>query len=148
MLAALDACRSSAVRGEPLTFGLLASWQQLVLGSDAPTPWRTTDAFARHVRYAYSPELPARFDAAIAQANGTDSVAVRAVRAYLDVCFFHPFADGNARAARLALDHVLTRAGLGLHAVDPLFVIARSTDDVSGVYTMTEMLRLLAGPLA
>lgn len=90
----------------------------------------------------------ARFEAAIAQANGTDSIAVRAVRAYLDVCFFHPFADGNARAARLALDHVLTRAGLGLHAVDPLFVIARSTDDVSGVYTMTEMLRLLAGPLA
>ncbi len=148
MLAALDACRSSALRGEPLTFGLLAGWQQLVLGSDAPSPWRTTDAFARHVRYAYSPDLPARFDAAIAQANGTDEVAVRAVRAYLDLCFFHPFADGNARAARLALDHVLTRAGLGLHAIEPLVVIARSTDDVSGVYTMTEMLRLLAGPVS
>lgn len=148
MLSALDACRASALRGEPLTFALLASWQQIVLGTDAPAPWRTTDAFARHVRYAYSPDLPARFEAAIAEANGTDSVAVCAVRAYLDICFFHPFADGNARAARLALDHVLTRAGLGLNAIEPLIVIARSTDDVSGVYTMTEMLRLLAGPTA
>lgn len=146
MLAALDACRASALRGEPLTFDLLASWQQLVLGTDAPPRWRTTDAFARHVRYAYSSALPARFEAAIAEANGADSVAVRAVRAYLDICFFHPFADGNARAARLALDHVVTRAGLGLHAIEPLVVIARSTHDTSGAYSMAEMLRLLAGP--
>lgn len=148
MLAALDACRSSASRREPLTFGLLASWQQLVLGTDAPPPWRTTDAFARHVRYAYSPDLPARFETAIAEANGADTEAVRAVRVYLDICFFHPFADGNARSARLALDYVLTCAGLGLHAIDPIIVVARSTDDTSGVYTMTGMLRLLAGPLA
>jgi Fic/DOC family len=29
-------------------------------------------------------------------------------RVPFDVCFYHPFPDGNARAARLALDHVLT----------------------------------------
>lgn len=148
MLMALEACRSSARRGEPLSFSLLARWQQLVLGTEAPTPWRTTSAFARHIRYAFSPDLPARFDSALAEANGTDAVEVRAVRAYLDICFFHPFADGNARSARLALDHVLTRAGLGLHTIDPLILIARSTDDTSGVYTMMHMLGLLEGPLA
>jgi hypothetical protein len=79
----------SSVRGEPLSFSQLASWQQRVLGSDAPPSWRTTDAFARHVRYAYSPDVPARFDAAVVEANGTDDVAVRAVRVYLDICFFH-----------------------------------------------------------
>jgi len=50
----------------------------------------------------------------------------RAARAYLDVCFFHPFQDGNARCARLVLDFVLTRAGLGLHACEPLFIMSRS----------------------
>lgn len=31
---------------------------------------------------------------------------------YLDVAFFHPFADGNARAALVALVHVLAREGI------------------------------------
>jgi hypothetical protein len=45
----------------------------------------------------------------------------RAARAYLDVCFFHPFVDGNARAARLIFDGVLAREGVILADVRPLF---------------------------
>jgi len=145
MATALEACRASARCGEPLTFELLADWQQVVLGLEAPPAWRTTDALARHVRYAYWPDLPVRFAAALEQANSNDPVEVRAVRAYLDVCFFHPFTDGNARAARLAFDHVLTRAGLVVAAADPIFIIARATDDSSGVLAMTEMVRRLVG---
>jgi Fic family protein len=52
-----------------------------------------------------------------------------AARVYLDVCFFHPFDDGNARAARLALDCVLTRAGLAIHVAEPIFAIPRWADD-------------------
>ncbi|MEU0059386.1 Fic family protein [Streptomyces sp. NPDC006334] len=32
-------------------------------------------------------------------------MAARAARAYLDVAFFHPFTDGNARTALLTLVH-------------------------------------------
>ncbi|MET7621918.1 hypothetical protein [Streptomyces sp. NPDC005408] len=36
------------------------------------------------------------------------------IGAYLDVCFFHPFGDGNARSAFLALIFVLDREGVAL----------------------------------
>jgi hypothetical protein len=127
MAAALDACRASAHRGERLTFERLAAWQAIVLGR--PAPFRAGDAYAKggRERYALLPETPQHFDAALDEAGDlAANVAVRAARAFLDVCFFHPFDDGNARAARLALEHVITRAGLALHAVEPLFVVARS----------------------
>jgi hypothetical protein len=148
MHAALDACRASARRDEPLTFDRLAAWQALVLGEHAPVAWRTTDAFARHVRYAYAPDLPDRFDAALAEANGSDEVVVRAARAYLDVAFFHPFPDGNARAARLVLDHVLARAGLGLVAMEPVALLLRSATDDNGPFWLAYTLDRLIGPLA
>jgi hypothetical protein len=125
---ALDACRESAARDEPLSFALLARWQRAVLGgTPEPLAFRTTDAFAKRgrERYAYASDLEARFEAALRDAADPGvPVAVRAARVYLDVCFFHPFADGNARAARLAMDHVLTRAGCGLHAIAPIIQVA------------------------
>jgi hypothetical protein len=51
----------------------------------------------------------------VAGANdATVSARARAARSSLDLGFLHPFDDGNARAARVALDFVLTRAGLVL----------------------------------
>ncbi|WP_311774568.1 Fic family protein [Streptomyces sp. AK010] len=44
-------------------------------------------------------------------------MTARAARAYLDVCFFHPFDDGNARSAFLALIFVLAREGIALDGV-------------------------------
>ncbi len=149
MRAALQACRASATRGEPLAFDRLAAWQALVLGLDEAPPFRATEAFAKagRERYALASDTEAQFRAAIEEANDAGSPAsVRAAKAYLDVCFFHPFADGNARAARLALDHVLTGAGLALHAVGPIFVIARAADDARGLYNLTSTIDHLAGP--
>ncbi|MDC0720290.1 Fic family protein [Nannocystis bainbridge] len=146
MLAALTACRAHARSGAPLTFAALASWQALVLGVAAPQ-FRTTEAFARggHVRYGLTDDTSARFTACLAEAGSDELLAVRAARVYLDVCFFHPFADGNARAARLALDHVITRAGLALHSVEPLFVIARDARDVRGAWCLAHALEQLLG---
>ncbi|MFI5828639.1 Fic family protein [Streptomyces sp. NPDC051578] len=41
----------------------------------------------------------------------------RAARAYLDIAFFHPYPDGNARLALLVLAHVLEREGVRLDEV-------------------------------
>lgn len=147
MLAALTACRASARRGEPLTFAALASWQALVLGVDEAR-FRTTDAFAGHGRdrYGLAPDTPQRFAACLAEsAPGELRPALRAARVYLDVCFFHPFVDGNARAARLALDHVVTRAGLALHTVEPIFVVARAADDRRGAFSLAWAIEHLLG---
>jgi hypothetical protein len=54
------------------------------------------------------------------------------VRLYLHLCFFHPFANGNARAARLWFDYLLRRGGYEIAFVEPLFVVERFAGDFVG----------------
>lgn len=145
MEVALDACRASAERGEDLTFDRLAAWQGIVLGEAGPATFRSGEAWAKRgrERYGLARDTRERFEQCLADANNHDLVVVRAARAYLDVCFFHPFEDGNARAARLALDHVLTRHGLGLHTAEPLFLIPRNVED--GAWQWTRLVDHLMG---
>jgi hypothetical protein len=56
--------------------------------------------------------------------------------------------DGNARAARLALDHVLTRAGLWLRADEPVFTVSRSATDARGARALVRVLGELVGASA
>lgn len=147
MVQALAACRASAERGERLDFERLSTLQALVLGVDA-ADLRTGDAFAKggRERYAHDVGLRKRFEGWLAESNDRATpVPVRAARVYLDVCFAHPFVDGNARAARLALDHVLTREGLVLRTVDPLFLVSRSAVDQHGAWALTWLVARLAG---
>lgn len=130
MRSALAACRADARTARPLDFAMLATWQSIVLGR--PAPFRTTEAFAKEGRERYGIDAGTqdRFEAWLAQANDpSENVFVRAARVYLDVCFTHPFEDGNARAARLALDFLLTRAGYLLRAAAPVFSLPRAADD-------------------
>ena len=148
MKVALAQCRASADRGEALSFELLSAWQSLVLGVP-DVGFRTGEAFGKRgrERYGFTDKTRERFLVCLAEANnGATPVAVRAARVYLDICFFHPFADGNSRAARLALDHVLRREGQMLHAVDPLFVVSRAAKDRRGAVFFVYLVDYLAGP--
>jgi hypothetical protein len=122
--------------------------QQIVLDVPEVPALRTTDAFAKggRERYPIVPDLRERLAAALRDAEdpGT-SLIVRAVRLYLDICFLHPFADGNARAARLALDHLLTRNGYGVHAIAPLIGVAWQANAQPLVYA-SRVLRVHDGP--
>ncbi|MEU5429592.1 Fic family protein [Streptomyces olivoreticuli] len=105
LLAALELLRADAARGAPLDFELLRSWQQHVLGTPQPPPFRSSPAFAKggRERYGISSDTRARLDACLAEsANDAGQplpLTARAARVHLDVCFFHPFDDGNARSA-------------------------------------------------
>lgn len=151
MQAALLLVRDSAARRMPLTVDQLAEWQGVVLGGSAPAPLRTTDAYAKGGReryailYNFRDELVAVLDDA---ADIRMPIAMRAARVYLDVAFFHPFADGNARAARLALDHVLSSAGYAIEQAAPLFTLARAADDAPGTWAFATAVDLLIGPQA
>ncbi|MER8057995.1 MULTISPECIES: Fic family protein [unclassified Streptomyces] len=118
LLTALELIRADAARGATLDFELLRSWQRHVLGTAQPPPFRTLPAFAKRgrERYGIGPDTRARLDACLAEsardAGRPLPLVARAARAHLDVCFFHPFDDGNARAALLALLFVLAREGL------------------------------------
>ncbi|MGV2916562.1 Fic family protein [Streptomyces alfalfae] len=123
LLAALERMRSDAARGAPLDFELLRGWQRHVLDTPRPPLFRASPAFAKggRERYGIGPDTRARLDACLAEsAKGGERplpLTARAARAYLDICFFHPFDDGNARSAFLALLFVLAREGVTLSGV-------------------------------
>ncbi|MGW2185259.1 Fic family protein [Streptomyces sp. NPDC001719] len=123
LLAALELARADAARGAALDFELLRRWQQHILDAPQPPPFRSSPAFAKggRERYGIGPDTLARFDACLAESSMDGgrplALTARAARAYLDVCFFHPFDDGNARSAFLVLVFVLAREGTALNAV-------------------------------
>ncbi|MFG2097308.1 Fic family protein [Streptomyces sp. NPDC048612] len=125
LLAALELLRADAARGALLEFELIQRWQQHVLGTLKP-PFRHLPAFAKagRERYGISADTRARLDACLAQSTQDAKrplpLTARAARAYLDVCFFHPFDDGNARSAFLTLIFVLAREGIALDGVSLL----------------------------
>ncbi|MDT0469643.1 Fic family protein [Streptomyces gibsoniae] len=135
LLAALELLRADAARGASLDFELLQRWQQLVLGTPQPPPFRDLPAFAKggRERYGISPGIRARLDACLGEsvqgAGRPLPLTARAARAYLDVCFFHPFDDGNARSAFLALVFVLARAGVALDGVGLLRRVTFQADE-------------------
>ncbi len=147
MVAALELCRDSARRGMALTFDQMSEWQAAVLG-ESRVGFRTGRAFAKGGREGYpvTPSTQSAFEAALRDAQGQGRIAIRAARVYLDVCFWHPFPDGNARAARLALDHVLTSAGYALHVAEPAFIVSRTSQDRLVGWSLAWVLDRLIGP--
>ncbi|WP_338930458.1 Fic family protein [Streptomyces netropsis] len=136
--------RAGAARKRPLAFTLLAEWQRLVLGVPG-TPFRQGDAFAKggRERYALTPRTRQDFAGCLRQSGDREvPLAARAARAYLDVAFFHPFSDGNARLALLALAYVLERDGVRLDRVGPLQT-ARYADDSAGAVDLVVLLAVL-----
>ncbi|MFJ3897952.1 Fic family protein [Streptomyces sp. NPDC090083] len=135
LLTALDLVRADATRGVTLDVEVLRGWQRHVLGTPGPPPLRTLPAFAKNgrERYGLGPGLRERLDACLAEsardAGRPLPLTARAARACLDVCFFHPFDDGNARAAFLALVFVLAREGVALDSVTLLRCISHAADN-------------------
>ncbi|MFJ2023958.1 cell filamentation protein Fic [Streptomyces sp. NPDC087897] len=162
LLRALELLRTDAARGARLDFALLGSWQQHVLGTPGPPRFRDAPAFAKRgrERYGLGPDILSRFDACLAgSASDADpplGLTARAARAYLDVCFFHPFDDGNARSAFLTLVFVLAREGVALDSVSLLRRIGHGADDPEAPLNLAgciarhidETRRRAAGPAA
>ncbi len=143
LLAALELLRADAARGALLNFELLRRWQQHVLGTPQAPPFRDLPAFAKsgRERYGIGPDTRARLDACLAEsaqdAERPLALPARAARAYLDVCFFHPFDDGNARSGFLALVFVLARAGVALDDVSLLRRVTFQADEPQDALTLT-----------
>ncbi|MFG3260441.1 Fic family protein [Streptomyces sp. NPDC048172] len=143
MLAALERLRADAARGATLDFELLQGWQRHVLGAPHSPPFRSLPAFAKagRERYGIGPDTRARLDACLAESarhvERPVPLTARAARAYLDVCFFHPFDDGNARSAFLALVFVLAREGVALDGVSLLRRVTFQADEGQDAQILT-----------
>ncbi|MGP4088928.1 Fic family protein [Streptomyces sp. KR55] len=130
-----------------LGFDLMTGWQKLVLGRP-DVSFRTLPAFSKggRERYGLHAGTRERFEECLAQASaaGTDvPLPARAARAYLDVCFFHPFDDGNGRAALLTMAFVLAREDVFLDEVGPVQV-RRYADDPVGALSLARLIHVLA----
>ncbi|MFB9834228.1 hypothetical protein [Actinoallomurus acaciae] len=140
LLAALRASRRDAAARRRLDFALMSEWQRQVL-QVPEAPYRVTDAYAKQGRERYGPRPLEEFNACLAECEpGPVPLPSRAARAYLDVCFFHPFGDGNARAALLTLLFVLAREQVMLDHLGPLPALVRHADDPD---TGPQLVRLL-----
>lgn len=144
VLTALDRALADAEQGVQLTFVLMANWQRTVLQRNA-VAFRTMPVFAKggRERYGLAPDAHARFEHCLVESSRPNlPLPSRAARTYLDVLFFHPFEDGNARAAMLALTFVLAREGVLLDQVHPLQV-TRWADDAEGAADLAVLLGIL-----
>lgn len=144
VLTALDLTFADAEQGRPLTFALMTKWQQTVLGHDL-VGFRTMPAFAKggQERYGLASDTQALFERCLSESVQPNlPLPSRAARAYLDVLFFHPFEDGNARAAMLALALVLAREDVLLDQVHPLQT-TRWADDAEGAADLAVLLGIL-----
>ena len=132
MIHALDQCREDAMTKVTLDWERLRAWQAIVLQLGEPPEFRSADAFAKQgrERYPLDPGTAKQFRNRLVEVNDTERCPIaRATTVYLDICFFHPFEDGNARSARLALDYVLTLHGFALLLPEPIFKLAISPRD-------------------
>jgi Fic/DOC family len=137
--------RKDARDGGPLSFPLLAAWQRAVLGAPS-APFRSGPAFAKggRERYSLAPGTQGRFGTCLAEsADAGLPVAARAARAYLDVCFFHPFSDGNARSALITLVYVLATERVVLDEVGPVAHIQRFANDAPGALALADLVAVL-----
>ncbi|MBT2364066.1 Fic family protein [Streptomyces sp. ISL-10] len=144
VLTALDLAFADAEQGTPLTFALMTKWQRTVLDHDL-VGFRTMPAFAKggRERYGMAPDSRARFERCLSESAQPDlPLPSRATRTYLDILFFHPFGDGNARAAMLALAFVLAREGVLLDQIHPLQT-TRWADDAEGAADLAVLLGIL-----
>ncbi len=144
LLAAHTLARADAARRTPLNFALLADWQREVLG-ETEVPFRVNDAYAKdgRERYGLTPRTQTDFASCLRESTDSDiPLAARAARAYLDVAFFHPFTDGNARAALLTLVHILAREDIVLPEVGPLQT-TRYADDPAGAADLATLISAL-----
>ncbi|NWF31298.1 Fic family protein [Streptomyces sp. PKU-EA00015] len=122
----------------------MAEWQRLVLGQPEVS-FRQGDAFAKggRERYALTPYIQRDFEHCLRDsADPRVPLASRAARAYLDVAFFHPFPDGNARLAMLTLAYVLELEGVRLDQSGPLQT-TRYADDAAGAADLAALVSVL-----
>ncbi|MGW2253276.1 Fic family protein [Kitasatospora sp. NPDC001660] len=144
LLAATALSRAQALLRRPLTPALLTGWQRRVLGT-SDVAFREGDAFAKRGRERYGLTAATWQDFARCLEQSSDPalpLASRAARAYLDVAFFHPFPDGNARSALLTLSYVLDVEGVRLDLVEPLQT-TRYADDAAGAADLARLVDVL-----
>ncbi|MBL4848196.1 MAG: Fic family protein [Planctomycetes bacterium] len=120
---AIQVAAERAGAGEALSWEGLCSLQCVVLGCES-VGFREGPAYARArlETYGSHPRLEEALTKKLVKNEG-DALhpLLKACRVYLDVRFFHPFAEANGAAARLAFQWLAEREGIRLPELTPIF---------------------------
>ncbi|GAA3778381.1 hypothetical protein GCM10022225_77850 [Plantactinospora mayteni] len=146
LLTAYDDVRREAAAGADLTPDLLARWNRIIRGVPVAA-FRRAPAYAKNgrERYGLYADTEYRFAGCLAEtADRETPVTARAARAYLDVAFFHPYDDGNARLAGLVLQFVLLRERVELDEAAPILTTVRRADDAEGAADLARLVHGIA----
>lgn len=140
ILAAIELSKSQ--RELPLSFDLLCSWISLI-NPENPAVFRTLPAFAKDGLefYPYSSEVPFQFIQLINEETDVHFIE-RACKLYLDICFFHPFDDGNSRLARVAFDFILYQNGYKLLSAECAKMLFKTNKYASNAHVLKSMMDL------
>ena len=144
MKQALEQADRDALGGRALNFSLLAEWHKLACPGEEVRAEAWAFAKGGTERYSLNNEL---LDQRL-QALESERPLVRAVRAYLDILFFHPFTDGNSRAARLAFHYFSTVDGMRFRNLDQLFRLSIPAGNARGYRLFWELALRLVDPPA
>ncbi|HZV00742.1 MAG TPA: Fic family protein [Planctomycetota bacterium] len=137
---ALARVRALADGSSPLDLDLMVEIQTILLGR--PVSVRKTTAFAKAGREAYA--WFEGFESMLRRKIAADAVdachpLVRACRLYLDIIFFHPFEDGNARAARLWFEFVLQRARVAGPPIEDVVLLPKQAGDAEAAWRLVRL---------
>lgn len=128
-----------------LTLELLHKWHSVI--EPSKSQFRGTSAYAKQgeEEYKYWEGVWGELSVYLDQTTDTNiSAQARAVRAYLDICFFHPFLDGNGRLAVLVVDSILRSNGVQLSELGLVFRLPVYADDKVAVENLVKQLMLLS----
>jgi hypothetical protein len=146
LLAAYEDVRRTAATGVGPTPDLTARWNAMLRGIPA-AGFRRGPAFAKNGRdrYGLHVDTQQRYESCLSEAaDPTIPVAARAARTYLDVAFFHPYDDGNARLCGLVMHLVLLGAGVELDDAHPILTTVRRADDPEGAASFARLVHGVA----
>lgn len=127
----------------PLTWAIVQDVQGTLLDLPGPAPFRRGPAYARGGlrRYGWFPAAESMLARKL-EADACDGLhpVLQAARAYLDLIHFHPFEDGNTRAASLWLEYFLRRARIQLPPLRPLLALRQHPGDPARAWTFVLLL--------
>jgi prophage maintenance system killer protein len=125
-----------------ISFALMQEVQRSVLQcSEAEFRKHTAYTSVRPERYAYFTGIEDLFTRKVKQDDEDDlHPLLKAARLYLDLIFFHPFNDGNARAAMLWLAFSCLRAGYPAPDLRKIIVFPFKPGDEENYWSFTGLL--------
>jgi prophage maintenance system killer protein len=140
---ALEKVLILAEQKENITFEKMQSVQQLILPKEQTVAFRIYPAYCdvRNERYFHFDGLEKMFSIKIRK-DDVDEVhpLLKAVRLYLDIIFFHPFNDGNARAALLWMIFHCKRSGFSLPDFGTIFSFPFIPGDEKNYWQFSSMI--------